>query len=241
MKNLLFHSIVLAAVFAVIPNANSAFGQFRPGPQSAQPKSSSQSQSQESALSNVGIQPESQTKQGLVQSSAQTRGVAGTSPGMQVAPAIETQRPWKLASRIHLEKGTNQGYLVVQLDLDEGYHIYSLSSDGSPSPTRLVALPSKDLRMISKFASDKSPIVIAKDPVFEQRIEKHKGQIQFFASIEVRPGVDLQKLTQEVQLSGQVCSDSACQPIRKQAVNAKFAGFFEIPKLRNAGSAQQIK
>jgi len=89
--------------------------------------------------------------------------------------------------------------------------------------------------------ADKDPKVIEMDPVFEQRIEKHSGQTQFFASIIVRPGVDLQKLKQEVQFSGQICSESACQPIRGHKTNAVFSGYFEAPKVKNAAQRQQLK
>ena len=154
--------------------------------------------------------------------------------------AQKKQKPWKLSSRIHLEKGTNQGYLVVQMDLADGYHVYSLSEKGSPSPTKLAVLPSNDLKVTSKFVSAKAPLVIEKDPVFGQRIEKHKGQVQFFAPIQVRVGVDPAKLTQEIQFSGQVCSESACQPIRNLTSSASFAGYFEIPKQnKTAGTGQQ--
>lgn len=159
------------------------------------------------------------------------------------AAAAKPKSPWQISSRIHLEKGTNQGYLVVQVDLEQGYHVYSLDPKGSPSPTRLAVLPCNDLKVTSKFVSNKAPKVIEKDPVFGQRVEKHTGQVQFFAPIQVRAGVDLQKLVQEVQFSGQVCSDSACQPIRKHTSKAQFAGYFEIPKTgKNAGQGQgQLK
>jgi len=103
----------------------------------------------------------------------------------------------------------------------------------------LAVLPSNDLRVISKFASEKAPTVIEKDPVFERRIEKHSGQVKFFAPIEVRPGVDLNQLSQEVQFSGQVCSEGGCQPIRNFKANARFAGYFEIPKTGSAEAASQ--
>lgn len=156
-------------------------------------------------------------------------------------PATEAQKPWKLTSQIHLEKGTNKGYLVVHLDLDKGFHVYSLNPKGSPSPTKLAVMPSNDLKVQAKFVSKTAPKVIKEDPVFKQRIEKHSGQVQFFAPIIVRPGIDLQKLTQEVQFSGQICSDSACQPIRNQTATATFAGFFELPKPRNAAETKQLK
>ena len=189
----------------------------------------------------------SKTRSGLVQEATQpARNKIGNPSAMQksgVAAAAKPKSPWKISSRIHLEKGTNNGYLVVQIDLDKGYHVYSLDPKSSPAPTQLAVLPSNDLRVKSKFVSDKSPLVIEKDPVFGKRIEKHTGQVQFFAPIEVRAGVDLQKLSQDVKFSGQVCSSSACQPIRQHTANAKFAGYFEIPKTGNnaAQGQQQLK
>jgi DsbC/DsbD-like thiol-disulfide interchange protein len=141
--------------------------------------------------------------------------------------------PWQLSSRIHLEKGTNKGYLVLQVDLQEGYHVYSINPEGSPLPSKIAMSPSADIRMVSKFESDKPPIVIEKDPVFQRRIEKHKGKVQFFASIEVRPGVDLKKLTSEVTFTGQICSKDACQLVRGKKVAASFAGHFEMPAGQN--------
>ncbi len=242
MKNLLFRAIVVAAILA-FPCVNSSMAQFRPG-ESSQAKSGSQSRTQTQTPRTQGSQTRqpatqgSQTRQPATQGS-QNRQPATANQGS--ASKKQPDRPWKLSSRIHIEKGTNTGYLVVQLDLDEGYHVYSLNPAGSPSPTKLAVLPSNDLRVSSKFASDKAPLVIEKDPDFGRRIEKHKGQVQFFASIVVRQGVDLQKLAQEVQFSGQICSKSACQPIRQQTANATFAGFFEVPKKRNAANTKQMK
>lgn len=158
------------------------------------------------------------------------------------AQAAKKNSPWKLSSRIHLEKGTNKGYLVVQLDLAEGYHVYSVNPKGSPSPTKFEVPQTNDLRLLSKFSSEKPPKVIERDPVFNRRMEKHTGKVQFFANIEVRPGIDLKKLTQEVLLSGQVCSDQGCQLIRKHKSNAGFAGYFELPPAsRKAASEKTLK
>lgn len=153
----------------------------------------------------------------------------------------QPKQPWTISSRIHLQKGTNEGYIVIQLDLKEGYHVYSTNPKGSPSPTKFAVLPSNDLKVKSKFMADKNPKVIEKDPVFQQRIEKHTGQIQFFAPIAIRPGIDLQKLKQEVQFSGQICSESSCQPIRAVSSTASFSGYFELPKARKAAATQKLK
>lgn len=229
MKTMVIQSVLFASAFLLCFGVESAVGQIQSG-----------SQSKPSAQPMVKTQPKKQLQTQTQQVMGTKNKMAGQT-GLKKTPVIEPNRPWKLTSRIHLEKGSNRGYLVVQLDLADGYHVYSLNAEGSPSPTRLAVLPSNDLLVQSKFASDKAPMVIEKDPVFGQRIEKHKGQVQFFASIVVRPGVDLKKLSQEVQFSGQICSENACQPIRKQTATAQFSGFFEVPKTRNAAKDPKLK
>lgn len=164
---------------------------------------------------------------------------AQTEQAVPAQAVAAKQQPWKIDSRIHLEKGTNTGYLVVEIQLSEGHHLYSLNPEGSVAPTRLAVLPSNDLRVKSKFVADTAPIVIEKDPVFERRIEKHKGQVRFFAPIEVRGGIDHTQLSQEVQFSAQVCSDNGCRPIRDLKLTASFGGYFEVPKTGNRESAGQ--
>ncbi len=160
-------------------------------------------------------------------SSAQQGAMQG---GMKGAMDAKEMLPYKPSVRVHLEKGANKGYLVLQVDLAKGHHLYSLNPKGSPAPTQIVVSPSKDINVLGAFAADKKPLVIEKDPIFQRRIEKHKGVVQFFAPIEVRPGMDLSKLSAEVTLTGQVCSDTACRQVKAEKVAGKFASFFELPK-----------
>jgi len=167
--------------------------------------------------------------------SSTTKGFtpAATAATQQSGVALAAAKkalPYKPSVRVHLEKGANKGYLVLQVDLAAGHHLYSLNPKGSPAPTKIVVSPSNDMNVLGAFTSDKQPLVIEKDPIFNRRIEKHKGVVQFFAPIEVRPGIDLSKFTTEVTFSGQVCSDSACRQIKAQKVTGKFASFFDPPK-----------
>jgi len=237
MKTMVNRSAFFASAFLICVCADTALAQYQPGVASeANPKPTLQAQQQQTPKTASAASVQSHAT-GATTNAARN----SNTNGFQKDPAAKPAPPWKLTSRIHLEKGTNKGYLVVQLDLAEGYHIYSLDPQGSPSPTKLAVLPSSDLKVQSKFTSDKPPKVTEKDPVFQQRIEKHSGQIQFFASIVVRPGINLKKLEQEITFSGQVCSDSACQPIRNHVADAKFAGYFEVPKTRSARGTQQLK
>ena len=136
-------------------------------------------------------------------------------------------QPFEISSRIHLSKGTQTGYLVVEVKLPEGKHIYSMTQKGAIPPTTLKALPNSQIQLTGDFSPDKPATVIEKDPVFEQRVEKHTGKVQFFAPIKIDPAADLSKLTAQIQLDGQICSDQACVPIRAKMTTGKFAGYFD--------------
>lgn len=141
--------------------------------------------------------------------------------------AKKPAKPYEISSRIHLEKNSDKGYLVVQVKLKKGSHIYSLTQAGNIPPTKLTLGTSKLLRQTGAFTPDSPAKVIPKDPNFGQRIEKHAGTVQFFAPIQLAPNVDLKKLAVEVQFDGQVCTDDSCVPVRRHKTQSRFAGFFE--------------
>ena len=134
---------------------------------------------------------------------------------------------YQLSSRIHLNKGTQKGYLIVEVQLAEGKHIYSLTQAGAIPPTTLKVQPNPQIKITGDFSPDKPATVIENDPVFKQRIEKHTGKVQFFAPIEVAPAADLAKLATQIQFDGQICSQEACLPIRSKMISGKFAGYFD--------------
>ena len=138
----------------------------------------------------------------------------------------------KLTSRIHVQKGSDTGYLVVKLDLKPGEHIYSLTQKGSIPPSKITVQSNPQFQLTDKFNPDKPAKVVAKDPVFGQRVEKHEGPVQFFAPIKLKPGFSAPKLQAKVQFDGQVCSFNSCMPLRK-AVIGKFAGYFQRSKKSN--------
>ena len=165
-------------------------------------------------------------------------GQTATANGAPTKP--EKQNPWQFTGRVHLEQGSTKGYIVLQLDLAENHYIYSITPGQSPSPSKILIAESPDFRLLENFSSDRPPMVIEKDPVFEMRIEKHKGTVQFFAPIEVRPGLDLATFQPQITYVGQVCSDEGfCVPLRDEKVAAKFAGFFDRTAQANPDQANQ--
>ena len=134
---------------------------------------------------------------------------------------------YKISSRIHLNQGTQTGYLVVEVQIDPGKHIYSLTQGGVVPPTTLKLQPNPQIQLTGVFSPDKPATVIEDDPDFHQRLEKHTGKVQFFAPIKLDPAADLDKLVAQVQFDGQICSELSCLPIRAKMVTGKFAGYFD--------------
>ncbi len=146
----------------------------------------------------------------------------------RVAALEESNSPYKLSARFHLQQGSHEGYLVLQFDLPNGSYVHSLTQSGDLQPSKIRVTPSNQFSTKGKFYPDRPPEVIEKDPVFQQRVEKHKDTVQFFVPIKVRADVDLKKLVPELVFNGQVCSsDGVCIPLRNKSVKARFAGYFE--------------
>ncbi|MEM7782998.1 MAG: protein-disulfide reductase DsbD domain-containing protein [Planctomycetota bacterium] len=150
--------------------------------------------------------------------------------GQSGSKQVQDQKPYNISSRIHLQQGTNRGYLVVQMELAKGNYVYSLTQKGDIPATKIKVKKSSQFRQLDQFHPDRPAKVIQDDPIFGQRVEKHMGKIQFFAPIEVAGGVTVSDISVEVELEGQVCSDEGyCLPIRGSVVRGKFAGYFQRP------------
>ncbi len=147
--------------------------------------------------------------------------------------------PYTMTARYHLQQGNTEGYLVLQFDLPKGNYVYSLTQGGTLSPSKISVTPMAGLKLKGKFNADKPPTIIAKDPVFQERLEKHKGTVQFFVPIEVSANVDVANFSPEIIFNGQVCSDkNFCMPIRNKSIRAKFAGYFASSKNQRTSQKQ---
>lgn len=130
-----------------------------------------------------------------------------------------------------IENGTRKGWLIVTVEVPEGCHIYALTQEGSPPPTKIKVAESESFELLEKFRSDKKPHVVENDPVFDQRVETYEeGEINLMAPIEIADGNDLEKLLVDLKFHGQVCSDSGCKPLFNKPIEVKFGGFYDPPK-----------
>ena len=139
---------------------------------------------------------------------------------------LEAQTKLKLTARYQIEKGTRNGWIVVSAEIPEGNHIYALTQKGTPPPTKIKIAASDDFSVTKKFKPNKKPKVIEKDPVFESRVEKHEGKVAFLATITIADGVDIEELFIDLKFHGQICSDTACIPLRNKPIPVEFGGYF---------------
>ncbi len=152
--------------------------------------------------------------------------ISETPQGAQTTEKINA--PYRLSGRFHLQKATNTGYLVLECELPKGSYIYSLTQKGAVKPTVIKVSPSNAFATSGKFIPDRQPKIVEEDPVFEQRLEKHTGKVQFFVPMQLQSNIDPLTLQPELTFDGQVCSSNGvCMPIRNKTVKAKFAGYFQ--------------
>jgi thiol:disulfide interchange protein len=160
------------------------------------------------------------------ESCAQLKGIK-SSLDLGIGQSGSQAAPYKLSSRFHLMEGTTSGYLVVQVELEPGSYIYSLSQTGAINPTKIQVVPSEAFFIDGKFNPDRPAEVVENDPVFNQRVEKHKGKVQFFVPVKFNSVESVSQVQPEVILNGQICSTHGVfLPIREKRVKAEFGGFF---------------
>jgi len=168
-------------------------------------------------------------------------GLLSTDRGDAQIPSQDNDQV-KMVARYHLQSGTNQGFLIVKLEIAEGSHIYSLTQSSPLRPSQLVVKQSPDFAVGKRFKADKPPTVVAQDPVFRARVEKHSGTVQFYVPIQMASAANLESVRPEVSFSGQVCSDAGyCAAISGMTTKAKFAGFFERQAENDVPPLQQRK
>lgn len=171
-----------------------------------------------------------------LQPATQPAGVSAISDGLtepvpiggDTIPDSATPAPFKFTARYLLEQGATSGYLILQCELPTGSYIHSLTQSGNLNPSKITFGEAIDFAVSEPFQPDLPPTIIENDPVFQQRLEKHFGTVQFFVPIDIRPGSDLNLLKPVLIFEGQVCSDAGvCMPLRNHKVKADFAGYFD--------------
>jgi len=141
----------------------------------------------------------------------------------------EIQKPFRLSSRFLLKNGTNEGYLIVKVELPGQSYIYSLTQPEPFPKTKITVASSPHFSLTGKqsFTPDRNPKIIEKDPDFGARLEKHAGIVQFVVPLKINKTIAAEELQILVELDGQVCDEVSCLPFFRKKTTAKFAGFYD--------------
>ncbi len=141
--------------------------------------------------------------------------------------------PASYRASFRIQEGSRRGTLAVTAEMEEGWHVYSVTQSGSPGPmpTKIKVTEAVDFRVLGPFQPDHPPHVVPpggdKNP-FKVNSEEHEGQVTWTAPIELTEGVKLEDLQIAIQVSGQVCNEGNCIPLQK-TITAKFAGYDAAP------------
>ncbi|MGI9519171.1 MAG: protein-disulfide reductase DsbD domain-containing protein [Pirellulaceae bacterium] len=144
-----------------------------------------------------------------------------------VANGQQTGSQLKIVGTYQIEQGQRHGWLILNLEIPTGSHVYALTQEGNPPPTKIKLAESDNFELMRGFEANKAPHVEEQDPVFGQRVESHEGKVAFMAPIRVADGVDLENVVFDLKFHGQVCNDSGCIPVFNRPVEIDFAGFYE--------------
>jgi thiol:disulfide interchange protein len=122
------------------------------------------------------------------------------------------------------------GVLEVSCDIPAGSHLFSVTQKKAvpgPLKTRIRVDDSNDFELTGKFQPDKDPHLKA-IPGQAVKSEEHEGKVVFSAPVKFADAVDVDALTINVQLNGQVCTDAgSCIQIQEKLI-ASFAGVLDV-------------
>ena len=140
------------------------------------------------------------------------------------------QNKKKLASftaEFKLEEGKKTGMLIIKSKMAEKHYIYALTQKKVPPPTKFRIADSKSYKIEGAFKANKKPTVVEKDEIFNNRIEKHYGEVAFAAPFSIAG--EARSTSISITVIGQVCNEDSCTLLREKIV-AKFGGYYKTTK-----------
>lgn len=133
--------------------------------------------------------------------------------------------PATLSAWFKVREGTRRGTLSLKVELQPGWHVYSIAQPkGGPAPSVIKVASSDEYKLLGDFQPDRPPRVKPPD-VFPVPSEEHEGQVTWSAPISLEDGVTPEDLKIELSYTGQACFSEACIPISRRKVEVKFAGY----------------
>ena len=148
-------------------------------------------------------------------------GGFGALPGLDNFAGV----PVTFSSQFEAVQGSDRGRLSITAELENEYHIYSVTQPkGGPLKTTFKVV-GKDVEVTGAFVPDQPPEKGTEDfGNVQVPAEKHYGKVTWTAPIKFAAGTTPEKLKFKVEASGQVCSKN-CVPV-DETVESTFAGFY---------------
>ncbi|GAA5505635.1 protein-disulfide reductase DsbD family protein [Novipirellula caenicola] len=130
--------------------------------------------------------------------------------------------PAKWEAKYFVEESGTQGRLEVIVDVDAGWHIYSVTQPaGGPMKTKLSIESPESVKLAGKFVPDEAPHKSVSEIFKGITIEEHGGRVVWSAPLVVP--TDFRDPI-SIAVEAQVCKpDGACIPI-SETLTAAFAG-----------------
>jgi len=148
-------------------------------------------------------------------------GGSGSLPGLEGFVGL----PVSFSAKFEVEESSDRGRLSVTAELDDDYHIYSVTQPkGGPRKT-VFKIVGKEVEVTGEFVSDQPPENGTEDfGKAKVPVEKHHGKVSWTAPIKFATGIATAKLKFKVEAIGQVCSKN-CIPV-DETFEPKFAGSY---------------
>jgi DsbC/DsbD-like thiol-disulfide interchange protein len=148
-----------------------------------------------------------------------------------LVPAAQAQEEDVVSAKAWITplQGDQPAHLVIEVEVAEGWHIYSLTQPkGGPSRTK-IRLKGESLAKEPAFkATPKATAAFSE--VFQLDVEEHEGRVLFFAPLELAAGVDVTKLKLEGSVNAQACNAKTCLIPKNYAFTATLDASKKPPK-----------
>ncbi len=147
--------------------------------------------------------------------------------------------PAKWEAKYFVDASGTQGRLDVIVNVDRGWHIYSVTQpSGGPMKTKLSIESPESVKLAGKFAPDEAPHKSVSEIFKGITIEEHGGRVVWSAPIAMPADF---RAPISIAVEAQVCKpDGACIPI-SETLTAAFAGNVTVPAAMTQAGTEAVE
>ncbi|MBN2578773.1 MAG: thioredoxin family protein [Pirellulales bacterium] len=136
----------------------------------------------------------------------------GETGGGLFGPSLEEKNPVDIEAQFSMPKGEERPRLFITADIQEGWHINSITqAPGGPLRTEITLTPSDQYRLAGNFQAYPEPKK-EKEPEFYKDLilETHSGTVTWYAPLELTAEADPAKLRIKGHVTLQACDPGSC-------------------------------